>query len=90
MKPEDAHASTAHQVPRGQYVQKSVDELFRPSQPQSTSATGEAFPYSQVVTLTTIPDASPDTIKVEFDVAEAERRAKLARLNARLDRDRSR
>jgi len=90
MKPEDTHASTAHQVPRGQYVQKSEDELFRPSQPQSTSMTGEMLPYSQVVTLTTMADTSLDVIKVEFDVVEAERRTKLARLNARLDRDRSR
>lgn len=90
MKPEDTRASTAHQVPHGQYVQKSEDELFRPRQPQSTSATGEALPYGQVVTLTTTIDTNLDAIKVEFDVAEAERHVKLARLNARLDRDRPR
>jgi hypothetical protein len=90
MKPEDARVSTAHQVPRGEYVQKSKEELFHPSQPQSTSATSEAFSYSQVVTVTTITAPRLDTVKIEFDVAEAERRANLAKLNARLDRDRSR
>lgn len=90
MKPRDTRMSTVQRLPQGEYVQKTKNELFSSDQPQSTSAAEVAVSHSRTVTFTIATNKSPETIKVEFDVAGAERRAKLAKLNERLDRDRSR
>lgn len=90
MKSEDARMSTVQRLPQGEYVQKTKHELFSSDQPQSTSAIEASVSHSHTITFTVATSKSPKTIRVEFNVAGAERRAKLAKLNERLDRDRSR